>query len=152
MRDEIPNALDGERVDRVAALMTGLSRSAITKLISQGDVSRNGQKVESGSDRVTLGDQIEVDVPLEKELPSELVADTEVQFEVVHEDESLVVINKPIGLVVHPGAGRSGGACPDPLQPHQRVPWVVVLLLLPRRVSSSLSTDRPSSCGPVNSS
>ena len=48
MRDEIPNALDGERVDRVAALMTGLSRSAITKLISQGDVSRNGQKVDSG--------------------------------------------------------------------------------------------------------
>ena len=108
VRDEIPNALDGQRVDRVAALMTGLSRSAITNLISQGDVSRNGQKVESGSDRVTLGDQIEVDVPLEKELPTELVADTEVQFEVVHEDESLVVINKPIGLVVHPGAGRSG--------------------------------------------
>ena len=108
VREEIPNALDGERVDRVAALMTGLSRSVIAKLISQGDVSRNDQKVENGSDRVALGDQIEVDVPVLEEVPTGLIADSEVQFEIVHEDESVIVINKPIGLVVHPGAGRSG--------------------------------------------
>ena len=108
MREEIPNALDGERVDRVAALMTGLSRSAIAKLISKGEVSRNDETVENGSDRVALGDQIEVDVPVEEEIPEELIADSEVEFEVVHEDDSVIVVNKPIGLVVHPGAGRSG--------------------------------------------
>lgn len=107
MREEIPNALEGQRVDRVAALMTGLSRSAVARLISQGDVNRNGQRVENGSDRVALGDQLEVNVPAREEAPTALIADGDVQFEIVHEDESVIVINKPIGLVVHPGAGRS---------------------------------------------
>lgn len=107
MREEIPNALEGQRVDRVAALMTGLSRSAVALLISQGDVTRNDQIVENGSDRVALGDQLEVNVPASEEAPTALVADDEVQFEIVHEDESVVVVNKPIGLVVHPGAGRN---------------------------------------------
>ena len=48
MREEIPNALDGERVDRGAALMTGLSRSAIARLISDGKVTRNEERVVDG--------------------------------------------------------------------------------------------------------
>ena len=108
MREEIPNALDGERVDRVAALMTGLSRSVITKLISDGKVSRNAENVGTGSDRVVEGDQIDVEMPIQEELSKALVPDESVEFQVVHEDEAVIVVNKPIGLVVHPGAGRSG--------------------------------------------
>jgi len=108
VREEIPNALDGERVDRVAALMTGLSRSVITKLISDGKVSRNAEKVGTGSDRVVQGDQIDVEVPIQEEVSKALVPDESVEFQVVHEDEAVIVVDKPIGLVVHPGAGRSG--------------------------------------------
>ena len=106
MREEIPNALDGERVDRVAALMTGLSRSAIARLISDGKVTRNEERVVDGSGRVTEGDYVEVEVPVEEELTKALAPDESVEFEVIHEDEALIVVNKPIGLVVHPGAGR----------------------------------------------
>ena len=107
MREEIPNALDGERVDRVAALMTGLSRSAIARLISDGKVTRNDERVVDGSDRVTQGDHVEVEMPIEKELSKALVPDENVEFEVVYEDEAVIVVDKPIGLVVHPGAGRN---------------------------------------------
>ena len=107
MREEIPNALDGERVDRVAALMTGLSRSAIARLISDGKVTRNEERVVDGSGRVTEGDYVAVEMPVEEELTRALVPDESVEFEVVHEDEALIVVNKPIGLVVHPGAGRN---------------------------------------------
>ncbi|MBA52768.1 MAG: RNA pseudouridine synthase [Acidimicrobiaceae bacterium] len=107
MREEIPNALDGERVDRVAALMTGLSRSAIASLISDGKVTRNEERVVDGSGRVTEGDYVAVEMPVEEELTKALTPDESVEFEVVHEDEALIVVNKPIGLVVHPGAGRN---------------------------------------------
>ena len=109
MREEIPNALDGERVDRVAALMTGLSRSAIARLISDGKVTRNEERVVDGSGRVTEGDYVAVEMPIEEELTKALAPDESVQFEVVYEDEALIVVNKPIGLVVHPGAGNIGG-------------------------------------------
>ena len=102
MREEIPNALDGERVDRVAALMTGLSRSAIARLISDGKVTRNEERVVEGTGRVTEGDYVAVEMPIEEELTKALAPDESVQFEVVYEDEALIVVNKPIGLVVHP--------------------------------------------------
>ena len=107
MREQIPNALDGERVDRVAALMTGFSRSAIARLISDGKVIRNEERVVNGSDRVAQGDHVEVEMPIKEEVSKALVPDESVEFEVVHEDEAVIVVNKPIGLVVHPGAGRN---------------------------------------------
>ncbi|MFL2987420.1 MAG: RluA family pseudouridine synthase [Candidatus Poriferisodalaceae bacterium] len=106
MREEIPNALDGERVDRVASLMTGFSRSAIARLIADGKVIRNEEKVVNGSDRVTKGDYVEVEKPAEEEMSQALVPDASVEFEVVYEDEAVIVVDKPIGLVVHAGAGR----------------------------------------------
>lgn len=59
MRDQIPNALDGERVDRVASLMTGLSRSVVAALIPEGKLTHNDKPVNAGSQRVTAGDWIE---------------------------------------------------------------------------------------------
>ncbi|MCH2627919.1 MAG: RluA family pseudouridine synthase [Acidimicrobiales bacterium] len=109
MHEEIPNALDGERVDRVAALMTGLSRSVIADLISEGKIFHNEKSVTNGSFRVSKGDQIEVEVPKSESEVVALVGDPTVQFDVVYEDDCLFVVNKPVGLVVHPGAGRAGG-------------------------------------------
>ena len=109
MHEEIPNALDGERVDRVAALMTGLSRSVIADLISEGKIFHNEKSVTNGSFRVSKGDQIEVEVPKTESEVVALVGDPTVQFDVVYEDDCLFVVNKPVGLVVHPGAGRAGG-------------------------------------------
>jgi len=107
MREQIPAALDSERVDRVASLMTGLSRSVVASLISAGEVMRNEEVVVAGSQRVAVGDWIEVDLPAADYVESRLIPDPEVIFDAVHVDDSLVVIDKPIGLVVHPGAGTS---------------------------------------------
>tara|TARA_Y100000590_G_scaffold440117_1_gene565092 strand:+ start:888 stop:1838 length:951 start_codon:yes stop_codon:yes gene_type:complete len=118
VREEIPNALDGERIDRVAALMTGLSRSVVTDLISEGKIFHNEQSVSSGSSRVAKGDEIEVEVPKIEAEAVALVGDSTIQFEVVHEDDWLVVVDKPVGLVVHPGAGHAGGTLAHGLVAH----------------------------------
>ena len=105
MRDQIPNALDGERVDRVASLMTGLSRSVVAALIPEGKLTHNDKPVNAGSQRVTAGDWIEVEIPEDDDVEDRLIPDPAVDFHMVHIDEAIVVIDKPIGLVVHPGAG-----------------------------------------------
>ena len=107
MREQIPAALDAERVDRVASLMTGLSRSTVTSLIVAGKLTRNDEVVVAGSQRVVEGDWIEVEVPAQEHVDKHLVPDPEVVFEVVYVDDSVAVIDKPIGLVVHPGAGTT---------------------------------------------
>ena len=61
MREQIPAALDGQRVDRVASLMTGRSRSVIASLVSKGKLSCSGELVVAGSQRVKEGDWVEID-------------------------------------------------------------------------------------------
>jgi 23S rRNA pseudouridine1911/1915/1917 synthase len=107
MREQIPAALDAERVDRVASLMTGLSRSTVTSLISAGKLTRNEEVVVAGSQRVVEGDWIEVEVPAQEHVDKRLIPDPGVVFEVVYVDDSVAVIDKPVGLVVHPGAGTT---------------------------------------------
>ncbi|MCH2625413.1 MAG: RluA family pseudouridine synthase [Actinomycetota bacterium] len=107
MREQIPAALDGQRVDRVASLMTGRSRSVIASLVSEGKLSCSGELVVAGSQRVKEGDWVEIEVPADDDLDNYLNPDPEVDFELVHVDEWVVVIDKPINLVVHPGAGTT---------------------------------------------
>lgn len=109
MREEIPKALDGERIDRVAAIMTGLSRNAITNLIADHKILHNEETVISGAGRVATGDRIEVEMPPDDSGAAPPVGDPNVEFEIVHEDDWVVVIDKPVGLVVHPGAGHRSG-------------------------------------------
>ena len=109
MRETIPRALDGERLDRVVALLTGLPRSRVAELVDAGDVRVGGAAGGSRSRRVVEGEVVEVDLP-----PSDVEAprpapDAGVAFDVVHADEHVIVIDKPAGLVVHPGAGNVGG-------------------------------------------
>ena len=95
--------IPGERLDAfLARCAEGLSRSAAQKLIEEGAVKRNG-KPGKKNDKLNIGDAIEYDIPEAK--PVDIVP-TEMQLDIVYEDDDLLVINKPKGLVVHPAAGH----------------------------------------------
>ena len=101
----VPASLAGERVDRAVALLTGWSRSDVATLIEEGAVRVDGQPV-AKSRRLAEGEEVEVEGEPEAEaLP---VAEP-VEFPVVHADDDVVVVAKPAGLVVHPGAGHETG-------------------------------------------
>ncbi|MEJ5254476.1 MAG: RluA family pseudouridine synthase [Acidimicrobiales bacterium] len=108
MIERIPAALAGERLDRVVALVTGASRSEAAQLVAAGRVRVNGRQVTAKAHRVSEGDELEVDVVVSVgRVPPG--ADAGVVFAVVYEDPHLVVVDKPPGLVVHPGAGHRSG-------------------------------------------
>ena len=93
----------GERLDAFLARMgEGLTRSAAQKLIEQGQVLRNG-KPGKKNDKLNPGDIVEYTVPEAK--PVDIVA-TEMPLDIIYEDDDVLVINKPKGLVVHPAAGH----------------------------------------------
>lgn len=106
-REEIPEALDGERVDRVVALITGCSRSVAASMVGSGQVHIDGQLVVKPSLKLAAGQVIELASAPEKAVV-EVVADDSVAVSVVHEDDQVIVIDTPAGLVVHPGPGHSG--------------------------------------------
>lgn len=96
--------LSGERMDAfLARTVPELTRSAAQKLIESGCVTRNGKPARK-NDRLTQGDQIQVTVPEPKETE---IAPTRMELDIVYEDEDVLVINKPKGLVVHPAAGHT---------------------------------------------
>lgn len=94
----------GERLDAFLA-RTGenLSRSAAQKLIEEGHVLRNGRPGKK-NDKLNPGDQVEYTIPEAKPVD---ITPTEMPLDIVYEDEDLLVINKPKGLVVHPAPGHS---------------------------------------------
>ncbi len=93
----------GERLDAfVARVADGLTRSAAQRLIEEGYVNRNGKSAKK-NDKLTIGDEISVMLPEAK--PVDIVP-KEIPLEIVYEDEDVLVINKPKGLVVHPAAGH----------------------------------------------
>lgn len=104
----VPAALAGERLDRIVALLAACSRADAAQLVAAGGATLDGVVQLSGKLRVAEGQNVEID---ESRLPApELpLADAAVRFVVVHEDADLVVIDKPAGLVVHPGAGNPDG-------------------------------------------
>jgi 23S rRNA pseudouridine1911/1915/1917 synthase len=108
VREAIPPALAGERLDRVVAMVTGLSRSVAGALVDAGDVCLDGQVVTTRSHRVAAGQLVELGLPEQVERAGP-VADASVEVPVVYEDADLLVVDKPAGLVVHPGAGRGSG-------------------------------------------
>ncbi len=108
IHEEIPAALAGERLDRIVALVTEASRADAAALVAMGGVMVDGAVLTSGKQRLQLGQIIDVD---ESRLPTiDLpAADASVKYTVVYEDEHVIVIDKPAGLVVHPGAGNPTG-------------------------------------------
>ena len=107
MRETIPPALDGERVDRVVAMLTGLPRAGVAALVKAGNVRVDGRPVTVRSRRVAAGETVDVTVP--DHIAATLVGDDGVEVAVVHADPHVIVVDKPAGLVVHPGAGHDAG-------------------------------------------
>ena len=94
----------GERLDAfLARSMEGMSRSAVQRLIEEGNVLRGGKRCRK-NDRLEPGDVLTVTLPEAK--PVEIVP-KEIPLEIVYEDEDVAVINKPKGLVVHPAPGHT---------------------------------------------
>lgn len=101
----VPATLAGERVDRAVSLLTGWSRSAVRALVDDRAVLVDG-KAATGGTRLIEGSSL----ALLDEPPVPTVPGPEpVPVEVRHADADVVVVNKPAGLVVHPGAGHPGG-------------------------------------------
>jgi 23S rRNA pseudouridine1911/1915/1917 synthase len=101
----VPAALAGERVDRALALLTGWSRAEVVTLVEEGAVTVAGRPV-AKSRRLAEGEEVEVVGEPPPELPP---APEPVEFTVLHADDDVVVLSKPAGLVVHPGAGHPTG-------------------------------------------
>ena len=96
--------IPGERLDAfLARSVEGLSRSAAQKLIEDALVLRNG-KPGKKNDKLNIGDAISYQIPEPKAVD---IAPKEIPLDIVYEDDDLLVINKPKGLVVHPAAGHS---------------------------------------------
>jgi 23S rRNA pseudouridine1911/1915/1917 synthase len=106
IEEVVPEALAGERLDRLVALMSGRSRAVAAALVESGAVSIDGVPVTSGKHRVAEGDVVAVDAGEEAPL---VAPDPSVPVVVVHEDADVIVVDKPAGLVVHPGAGHATG-------------------------------------------
>ena len=108
VRAKVPAALDGERLDRVVSLLWGLARAEAAELVATGGVRVEGTPAPVRSRRLAAGEVVEVDLP-ERSEPLALVPDPGVTVPVVAVDDHVVVVDKPAGLVVHPGAGHAAG-------------------------------------------
>lgn len=103
----VPGTLGGVRVDRAVSMLTGVARSVAADLVAGGQVLVDGRPVRTRSASLVAGTELSVAVP---EVPSPALApDAAVPLTVVHEDPSFVVVDKPAGVVVHPGAGNATG-------------------------------------------
>jgi 23S rRNA pseudouridine1911/1915/1917 synthase len=104
----VPRALDGQRLDRVVAMVAGCSRSEAAALVDAGDVAIGGRTVTTRTHRVAEGDALEVVAP-DRSADEVLAPDPSVDVPLVYEDPDMLVVDKPAGLVVHPGAGQHAG-------------------------------------------
>lgn len=103
----IPTALDGERIDRVVAMLSGCTRAEASVAVAAGSVTIDEKVVTKPSIRVRTDQVVALasDPHIDEPLPE---ADASVDVPVVYEDAHVIVIDKPAGLIVHPGAGHKG--------------------------------------------
>lgn len=100
----VTNEAAGQRLDLFLAHVTGQARSQCQKWLARGYVSHNNQPAEAGT-KLKAGDRLAVELP--EQGPSEPAVIPELA--VVYQDNDLLIVNKPAGLVVHPGAGSPAG-------------------------------------------
>ncbi|EHY88366.1 pseudouridine synthase, RluA family [Saccharomonospora azurea NA-128] len=102
----VPDGLDGMRVDAGLAKLLGLSRTVVAELASAGEVLLDGRPA-GKSDRLLAGGLLEVTLP-EPDAPSDIVAEPVEGMGILHEDDDIVVVDKPVGVAVHPSPGWTG--------------------------------------------
>lgn len=106
----------GERLDRyLAEQLPDFSRSRLQKLIEQGNVHINGEVCASKKAAVQQGDRIQIEVPDAQPLTLQPQA---MSLDILYEDDSLLILNKPTGLVVHPAPGHPDGTLVNALLAH----------------------------------
>ena len=111
----IPSELAGQRLDQaLATLYAGVTRSRLQQWIEDGHVRLNG-RIPRKRDKVKEGDVVDILVPSTAEGDWKAQA---IPLDIVHEDDDILVINKPPGLVVHPGAGNPEGTVLNALLNH----------------------------------
>lgn len=103
----VPDSLDGQRVDVAMAQLFGLSRTRAAELVAEGHVRIDGATVGGKSERVLPGSVLEVEIPAEAD-PLEVVPEIVEGIGIIHDDDSIVVIDKPVGVAVHPSPGWRG--------------------------------------------
>ena len=102
----VPEGLDGERVDAALARLFGLSRTRAAELVAEGHVLVDGREV-AKSHRVEPGALLEVSIPARID-PLEVSPEIVDGVGIIHDDASIVVVDKPVGVAVHPSPGWTG--------------------------------------------
>ena len=111
----VPPDARAQRVDRFLADVTGLSRSHVQKLISSGNLTSGGVALKAN---FVIGPGTELRLVVPEAEPLDLEPAPEIPLRVVHDDDDLLIIDKPAGLVVHPSAGHAGGTLVNALLAH----------------------------------
>jgi 23S rRNA pseudouridine1911/1915/1917 synthase len=105
-RVPVPDGLDGERLDAALARMFGLSRTVAAELIGAGDVLVGGRPA-AKSDRVPAGEWLDVTLP-PPPVPLQARPEAVPGMAIVHEDDDIIVVDKPAGVAAHPTPGWTG--------------------------------------------
>ncbi len=104
----VPDGLEGERVDAALARLFGVSRTRAADLAKAGDVQLNHQPA-GKSDRVAAGDLLEVTLPPADASPTlKVIAEPVPGMSIIHDDDDIVVVDKPVGVAAHPSVGWTG--------------------------------------------
>ncbi|GAA2742269.1 RluA family pseudouridine synthase [Terrabacter aerolatus] len=104
----VPDGLEGERVDAGVARLFGVSRTKAADLAADGHVVIDGKSV-AKSERLSAGSMLEVSLPRPEERPTlQVVAQPVPGMSIVHDDDDIVVVDKPVGVAAHPSVGWSG--------------------------------------------
>lgn len=104
----------GARLDSFLSEGAGISRSAAARLIEDGQVFVCGRAATKKT-RLSLGDEVSYDIPAPRECEAEA---EDIPLDIIYEDDDLLVINKPSGMVVHPAAGNESGTLVNALLFH----------------------------------
>ena len=102
----MPDGLEGERLDAALSRLFGFSRTKAADLVSAGDVLVDGATA-SKSDRVHAGAWLDVSLPAPPAAP-QIVAEPVPGMVVIHDDDDIVVVDKPVGVAAHPSPGWTG--------------------------------------------
>lgn len=115
-KDTVPDSCLGKRLDQTLAIMfPDYSRSRLKDWILAGSVTVNGEELTRAREKMYGGESIVIDAEVEAELRFEA---QNIELDIVYEDDDILVINKPAGLVVHPGAGNPDGTVLNALLHH----------------------------------
>ena len=102
----VPEGVAGERIDSALTRVLGLSRTAVVKLLEDGDITTGGKQMPK-SDRVTAGQVIEVLMPAP--INTDPIPLTPIDgLSIIYDDSEIVVIDKPVGCAAHPSPGWTG--------------------------------------------